>query len=131
MGRGSAAEKQQLAKEAAEAQPQPARQIRYRPRAAIDLESAVVYLGEVCNAPQAAKRLYDDITHALEQLRDLPTMGKPFLDDRLDRKLYRTWLVGNYRIFYSFDIEWITVWRIVHTSQDIDDYAIMELSNNL
>lgn len=59
----------------------------------------------------------------------MPTMGKPFSDDNLDRKMYRTWLVEHHRIFYSFDDEWLTVWRIVHTSQDIDNYAIRPLED--
>ena len=129
--RGTRVKQQSQSAESAqpENQPQPIRHVRYRPRAAVDLESAVVYLGEVRQAPQAAKRLFDGITQALANLCAMPTMGKPFSDDNLDRKMYRTWLVGHHRIFYSFDDEWLTVWRIVHTSQDIDNYAIRPLED--
>lgn len=108
-------------------QPESCRHVRYRPRAALDLESAILYVGETCAAPKAAKQLYTSITEALDSLSALPTLGKLFQDDNLAQDSYRSWLVGNYRIFYTYDDEWLTVWRIVHTRQDIGDSALEDI----
>lgn len=101
------------------------RSARYRPRASYDLESIVVYIGEVQRAPKSAKRLYESIVEAVNLLCELPTIGHPFIDDALEREEYRWHLVGQYRIFYTFDSEHVTVYRIVHTRQEIADYAFV------
>lgn len=110
--------------EGAEDQPEPTRHIQYRQRAALDLESIIVYIGETCAAPKAAKQLYESITEALDNLRAMPTLGRVFQDDNLECGPYRSWLVGNYRIFYTYDEKRLTVWRIIHTRQDITDATI-------
>ena len=102
------------------------REIRYRPRATFDLESIVVYLGEVQKSPASAQRIYQSVQEAIALLGDMPTLGKPFSDDSLDRKNYRSYLAGSYRVFYTFGEESLTVWRVVHTRQDIDDYAFVD-----
>ena len=68
------------------------REIRYRPRATFDLESIVVYLGEVQKSPASAQRTYQSVQEAIALLGDMPTLGKPFSDDSLDRKNYRSYL---------------------------------------
>ena len=73
----------------------------FRPRAALDLESLVVYL-------------------------EMPTLGRSFLDDSLEGEAYRWHLVGQYRIFYTHSAETLTVWRILHTRQDLDGYALID-----
>lgn len=98
----------------------------YRPRASFDLESIVIYVGEVLGMHQSAKRLFHDVVEEVNALCDMPHIGRPFFDEALERKNYRTHLVGQHRIFYSFDKETLTVWRIVHTRQDIDDYALID-----
>lgn len=100
----------------------------YRPRAALDLESLVVYIGEVLHAPQAARNAYAAIVEAVDQLCATPTLGRPFVDDRLEREGYRSYLAGQYRIFYTHGDEVLTVWRIIHTRQDLDDYALIDWS---
>ncbi len=99
----------------------------YRPRAAHDLESALVYLGEVQKAPQAARDLYSEIEAAIDLLCETPEIGRRFTDSALAHDDYRSWLVGNYRIFYSHDSELLTIWRIIHTQQDRDDYSIIDV----
>lgn len=74
-----------------------------------------------------ARQVYEDIHTAIHDLSDMPTMGKRFVDPAFDGRDYRTWPVGNYRIFYTYDVEALTVWRVVHTSQDIDEYGTVEL----
>ena len=99
----------------------------YRPRAAYDVESTVTYIGQVLHSPQAARTWYEDLKSAVAALCENPDLGRVFEDDRLSLKGRRTFLVGRYRLFYSYDAEKLTVWRVVHTSQDIDDYAIVDL----
>ncbi len=101
--------------------------VELRPRAALDIESIVVYLGKVQGSPTAAKKLYAQIREAFATLAAQPTIGRKFEDEMLERSGYRTWLVGNYRIFYTFGNATITIWRVVHTSKDIDGMAFIEL----
>lgn len=100
-------------------------EVRYRPRAELDIHSAVLYLGEVLGNPVAARKLYETLVEAIERLRSMPTLGRAFSDDRLEGKDYRSFLVGNYRVFYSFTESELTVWRVVHVRQDIADYEIV------
>lgn len=96
----------------------------YRPRAAFDIESIVLYVGEVLKSPQAAKRLYESLRDKVHELCEMPTIGRVFRDELLGRQ-YRCALFENYRIFYSYDEAELTVWRVVHTRQDIDDFALI------
>lgn len=98
----------------------------YRPRAAFDLESIIIYVGEVCRNPKAARQTYNDIKAAVRELCSMPTLGRPFMDEALARKSFRTWLVGNYRVFYTYNEELLTVWRVIHTRQEIDDFALID-----
>ncbi len=102
------------------------RAIAYRQRAKWDLESIAIYIGQVQEAPKAAKQLVEAITNAISNLSEMPELGRPINDYRLEFKHYRSWLVESYRIFYSYDDETITIWRIVHTSQDFDDCQLIE-----
>ena len=106
-----------------------ARSVDYRPRAAYDIESIVVYVGQILGSPRAAKDWYDQLMSTLDSLADLPTLGKRFDDELLSHHDMRTFRVGQYRLFYAFDERTLTVWRVLHTRQDIDDYAIMTLKD--
>ena len=99
----------------------------YRPRAAYDVESIVTYIGQVLHSPQAARTWYENLKNAVSTLCENPDLGRAFEDDRLSLQGRRTFLVGQYRLFYSHDTEMLTIWRVIHTSQDIDDYAIVDL----
>lgn len=99
----------------------------YRPRASYDVESIVVYLGQVLGAPKAARRWYEDFKQAVVLLCEMPEVGRPFEDERLVLKDRRSYLVGKYRVFYSYSADTLTVWRVVHTSQDLDDYTLVDL----
>ncbi len=97
---------------------------QYRPRAAFDLESITIYVGEVLKSPKSARSLYIGIREKVMDLCRMPTTERVFRDDLLGRE-YRYFPHENYRIFYSYDEETLTVWRIVHTRQDIDDFALI------
>ena len=55
-----------------------------------------------------------------------PLFWKAFFDNSLDRKGYRSHLVGSYRAFYTFDEESLIVWHVIRTRQDTDDYAFAD-----
>lgn len=104
-------------------------QPQWRPRALYDIESAVAYLGQVLENPLAAKALYERVRDQVDLLCRFPDMDKPFADALLEGRGYRTFLVDQYRLFYTHDEEALTIWRFVHTRRDIDDYALVGLSD--
>lgn len=99
----------------------------WRPRARRDMESIIIYKGEVQGQPAAARKLYEKICDVIDLLCATPGIGKPFADARLNRQGYRSFLVGRYRVFYSHDEEELLVWRIVHTRQEIDEFEFVDL----
>lgn len=99
----------------------------YRPWARYDIESIVVYIGQVPGPPKAVRAWFDSLKEAVSLLCGMPDLGHPFEDDRLVLKGRRSYLVGSYRLFYSYSADVLTVWRVVHVSQDIDDYALVDL----
>jgi|GEM_PF-644634 len=90
-------------------------------------ESIGIYIGEVKGLSKAAKNVYAQIMEAVGLLCEMPDLGKQFGDRALEVRGYRTYLVGNYRIFYTRDEETLMIWRIVHVRQDIDDYGLVEM----
>ena len=105
------------------------RNVEYRPRAAYDVESVVIYIGQILDPPQAAHAWYDELTAAVNLLCDMPDLGRPFEDERLVVKGRRTYLVRSYRVFYSYSNEKLIIWRVIHTSQNIDEFALVDLSD--
>ncbi|MBQ9068094.1 MAG: type II toxin-antitoxin system RelE/ParE family toxin [Eggerthellaceae bacterium] len=101
-------------------------EVAYRPRALFDLESIVVYIGDVLHSPSSARKTYNSIVETIAKLSETPGLGKTFADSRLEGVQYRSFLAGNYRVFYSYDATTLTVWRMLHTKQDIDDMTIVD-----
>lgn len=101
-------------------------EVRLRPRAKRDLTSAVIYIGEVLGMPQAAKGFYEDFWHEMELVQESPGMGARFQEPMLENSGYRWVMVGKYRVFYRCDKELVTVWRIIHCSQDIDEFELID-----
>lgn len=99
----------------------------YRPRASYDIESIVVYIGQFLDSPNAARAWYEQLKDTVSLLCETPDLRRPFEDDRLALKDRRRFLVGKYRLFYSYSADTLTVWRIVHTTQDMDDYDLVDL----
>lgn len=92
----------------------------YRPRAAFDLESIIIYVGEVCRNPAAARQTYTSIKEAVKELCAMPTLGRPFIDEALGRRDIRSWLVGNYRVILHLRRGILHGSPRHHTRQDID-----------
>ena len=101
------------------------REVALRPRAAHDLESIYLYGALVLHEPQAASRLVDQLYEAFERLAEFPQMGEacdwPELENR-----YRRFLVGKHWVYYTFDDDALTIWRIFHAAEDIDDFALVD-----
>lgn len=102
------------------------RELLWRPRAQLDRESIAIYLGQQRASPQAALEAIAGIDKALETACAFPESGSRFGDDKLEGE-YRSVLAGNYRIFYQYDDASLTVYRILHQRQDIDDYSFVQL----
>lgn len=101
------------------------RKIEMRPRAKYDLRSLVAYISYVLKQPDAARAIKEDLVSAIKALANTPTIGRVLSDKQLKTN-YRSWLVGNYRIIYTCDDNTLTVWRILHVRQDIDDYDLID-----
>jgi len=101
------------------------REILIRPRAQLDIESIYIYLAFERSAPKAALDVVEALYSAFERIADLPESGRLFESDDLER-VYRRVLAKDYWIYYTFDEESLTVWRIFHVRQDTDNYAIVD-----
>ena len=101
------------------------RNIVFRQRAQLDLESIYLHIAVALGSPKAAQDTVGSIYDALDGIAEMPTLGASFAHDDLERE-YRRTLVKNYWIYYSFDDEQIVVWRIFHTRQDIATHTVVE-----
>ena len=75
--------------------------------------------------PQAALDTMKSIDAALDMACRFPDAGGHFTDDHLEHE-YRTALAGAYTIYYRFNAETLTVYRILHQRQNIDTYSFIE-----
>lgn len=98
------------------------REIIWRPRAVADVDGILAYIVLEYRSPSAAQSCADAILAAFERVAELPESGRLFIDDDLARP-YRRVLAKNYWVYYSYDDETLTVWRVFHTSQDHDTYG--------
>lgn len=101
-------------------------QVVLRPHAKRDLASVLIYIGEVLGLPQAAKKFYEDFWYEMELGQENPGMGVRFQEPMLENTGYRWVMVGKYRVFYRCDREMVTVWRVIHCSQDIDEFELID-----
>lgn len=99
----------------------------WRPRAHLDRESIALYLGIERHAPTSALNAIRKIDSALEHVCLFPDAGGRFRSERLAHKEYRTALAGPYIIFYRYNQETLTVYRILHQRQGMDTYAMVML----
>ena len=102
------------------------REVLVRPRAQLDIESSYLHIAVVVGSPQAAQRLVDEMYAAIESLAEMPERGERFNSTNVTNN-YRRILVRNRWVYYTYDETTVTVWRVFHTSQDIDDYAIVDV----
>lgn len=98
------------------------RNVDFRPRAEADLDGILVYLAFELGAPQAAQSFTEELFHEFELVADVSEIGRKIVDPALGRA-YRKIMVKTYWVFYSYDEETLTVWRIISTLRDLDHYG--------
>lgn len=102
------------------------REVLIRPRAQLDIESIYIYIAYERKEPKAAQEVLDALYDAFDRAAELPGLGRAFEDADLERS-YRRMLVGCYWVYYTYDDESVTIWRIFHVRRDIDSYTIVDL----
>lgn len=100
--------------------------VRLRPRAKNDIQSIILYIGEVLHSPKAAKKFYDDFCNEVERIKNNPGLGERFDNPLLGDTAYRWVTIGKYKVFYRCDKGVLMIWRVTHCSQDIDDFELID-----
>ncbi len=103
------------------------RKLQWRPRAHLDRESIALHLGVERGNPQAALKVMQSIDEALELVLSSPEIGKRFAMGNDGSREYRRIRAGSYIIFYVFDSETVTVFRVLHQRQNIDTCTLVDL----
>lgn len=106
-------------------EPQPLA-LQWRPRANLDRQSIAIYLGIECGQPQAALKAVQNIDEAIEQVRLFPQLGRQFKHERLTHE-YRVATAFPYNVYYRYDENAVTIYRILHQRQNIGDYELVGL----
>lgn len=104
------------------------RELLWRPRAKLDIESIALYLGFERRSPQAAQKAVRSIDATIARIRQFPDSGGRLALEGLVHE-YRTAHANPYTVFYRFDDEAVTIYRILHQRQDIDARAIVDLAD--
>lgn len=102
------------------------RELRWRPRAHLDRESIAIYLGVECGTPKAALDAMRKIDAAIERIREFPDIGGITRSPGQDGREYRTAHANPYTVYYRFDDETVTAYRVLHQRQDIDTYTVID-----
>ena len=100
------------------------RGISFSPIAQRDLESALIYIALILKSPRASKGLRKSIMSRLEQASDLPEIGRIYEEVQLETEPIRRLLVEKYWVVYTYTDTSLTVLRIFHTNQDIDEFSL-------
>lgn len=103
------------------------REIKLGRLAGLDIENVLVYLAVELGMPGAARNFRDKLSKSLIRLAELPELGRLISDDDLAWP-YRRILVERYWVYYSYNEDTLTVWRVFHESQskDIGGYGFWE-----
>jgi toxin ParE1/3/4 len=97
----------------------PARSVRLRERAAVDIDQAVDYLAEADT--DTALRFVDAVERAVGQIARSPQSGSLRFSYELEIPGLRVRPLARfpYLVFYVVGDVVVDVWRILHTSRDI------------
>lgn len=101
-------------------------EVVWRPRAHLDRESIVLFLGYECSSPQAALDVIRRIDAVIERVRVFPDSGGHFSMDGLQNREYRTVHANPYTVYYRFDEKTLTVYRVLHQRRDIDTFELSD-----
>ncbi|MBQ9002916.1 MAG: type II toxin-antitoxin system RelE/ParE family toxin [Eggerthellaceae bacterium] len=98
----------------------------WRPRAQLDRESIAIYLGVERSSPKSALSVMSEIDSAILRIRTFPDNGGHFHLDTLDHHDYRTVIAGKYTVYYRYDEDKVTIYRILHQRREIDVYTLVD-----
>lgn len=105
--------------------------IVYRPLALRDKRLIASYIAVDLASPKAALDTVSRIDDAIDLLLEVPAMGRPVNDDRLEKQGYRRLAVphANYWVFYRFEAKErrIVIERILHQRMDIAPHMYYEM----
>lgn len=83
----------------------------------------MVYLAVVLKSPHAAEKLLGEFENAIERIAELPNSGQSLSYNELEKRGYHRILVARYWVYYRFTEDTLTIYRILHTNQDIDSFG--------
>jgi toxin ParE1/3/4 len=90
--------------------------VRRAPRAIAD--ETEIWLNIAIDSPRAADRIARQIYDAEDRLARFPRLGRA--RDELAPGV-RSWVVGDYLIYYRIEADVVIVLRILHGARDIND----------
>jgi addiction module RelE/StbE family toxin len=92
--------------------------LRINPLALKDLLEIKEYIENELHNSYAAARLITGIIESYEKLKEYPMLGSD-LSSRINISTdFRLLVTGNYIIFYKFDIEYVSIYRILYAKRD-------------
>lgn len=70
-----------------------------------DLDSILFYITDKLSNPKAAGRLYENVKNTFDSVIRLPEMFSLYPSKWFEENGYHFFVVGNYLVFYTIDIE--------------------------
>ena len=86
-----------------------------------DLVSLAGYISENLGAPQAAKRIVDDIVDATKRIAATPSIKAISKKPKLRQLRYREYYIDNYAIVYRVHEDAAYLLRLFHQSQNYEN----------
>ena len=101
--------------------------VEFCQRALLDIRSIQLHYLTYADAASADAHVAA-ILDGLALLREFPDLGSAVDDPQgVIGVGYRRYLASDFWVYYSHNDSMLTVWRIFHTKQEIDDFAFVDL----
>lgn len=104
-------------------------EVRYKPAARRDFNSILIYIAGVLKAPHAAVDVRAALLQAIGRIAELPESARLMTGVRYHTQDVRSVRAKHYRIVYVYDRETLTVLRIFHVRQDIDEFTTIDFES--
>ena len=87
-----------------------------------DIDETLAYISYDLSNPDAASSFADELEHKLNEVSKTPRMGRLVENDFLKRDDVRSFLVGNFIVYYIVDEDEkvIVILRVVYEKRDLD-----------
>lgn len=94
----------------------------YLPTARQQLENAVMYIAVDLCAPDAAKKLADEVDETVQKLKEMPYRFPIYHTLYAMKHEIRFFPVKNYNVYYvvNEDTKTVEIWRVLHRLQKQD-----------